>query len=94
MVYRAGMAVMIERTTFALDRETRERLRRLAARWHISQAEVVRRAIQQMESSEAAARDPGAQLRAYHATGGLHSVKARQYLGRVREARGDWRKTG
>ncbi len=40
---------MTHRTTFALDEATAKRLKRLAARWDVSQAEVVRRSVEQAE---------------------------------------------
>ncbi len=40
---------MTHRTTFALDEATALRLKRLAARWEVSQAEVVRRSVEQAE---------------------------------------------
>lgn len=43
------MPTMTHRTTFALDEPTAQRLRRLAARWNVSQAEVVRRSVEQAE---------------------------------------------
>jgi predicted transcriptional regulator len=43
---------MIHRTTFALDETTANRLKRLAARWNVSQAEVVRRSVEKAEQSE------------------------------------------
>ena len=50
MVCNNGMATMIHRTTFALDSDTVRRLKKLASRWQVSQAEVVRRALSQAES--------------------------------------------
>jgi predicted transcriptional regulator len=41
------MPIMTHRTTFALDELTAQRLKRLAAHWSVSQAEVVRRAVEQ-----------------------------------------------
>jgi len=49
MVCSNGMATMTHRTTFALDETTAQRLKRLARRWNVSQAEVVRRAVDQAE---------------------------------------------
>ncbi len=40
-----GMATMTHRTTFALDDATVTRIRRLAAQWQVSQAEVIRRVV-------------------------------------------------
>lgn len=47
------MPTMIHRTTFALDDSTASRLKRLAARWQVSQAEVVRRSVEKAELAEA-----------------------------------------
>ena len=46
------MPTMTHRTTFALDDLTARRLKRLAARWNVSQAEVVRRSVEKAEQSE------------------------------------------
>lgn len=43
------MSTMTHRTTFALDEATAQRLKNLAARWEVSQAEVVRRSVAQAE---------------------------------------------
>ena len=86
------MPTMTHRTTFALDKTTSQRLKRLAVRWRVSQAEVVRRAVAQAESSAAPARpDPVALLRAYHAKGGLDPARAKQWLAEIREGRQRWR---
>lgn len=44
---------MTHRTTFALDSATAQRLKRLAARWQVSQAEVVRRSVEQADDAVA-----------------------------------------
>jgi predicted transcriptional regulator len=49
VVLSNGMQSMTHRTTFALDEATAQRLKRLAARWKVSQAEVVRRSVEQAE---------------------------------------------
>ena len=54
MVCSDGMAIMTHRTTFALDAITAQRLKRLAARWKVSQAEVVRRSVEQAEKQATA----------------------------------------
>lgn len=46
------MPTMTHRTTFALDAKTAQRLKRLAARWQVSQAEVVRRSVEKAEQAE------------------------------------------
>jgi len=45
------MPTMTHGTTFALDEATALRLKRLASRWNVSQAEVVRRAVAQSDQS-------------------------------------------
>lgn len=87
------MSQMTHRTTFALDKATATRLKRLAALWRVSQAEVVRRALAQAEAtSNATAPDPVASLRALHAQGqGLDAERAKAYLNEVREDRELWR---
>ena len=84
---------MPHRTTFALDSATAARLKRLAATWRMSQAEVVRRAVAQAESAVAAAkRDPIAALKKLHAAGqGLDPRVAATYLAQVRAGRKQWR---
>jgi hypothetical protein len=52
---------MTHRTTFALDGTTADRLRRLAAIWQVSQAEVVRRSVHLAEQREQSA--PGMEER-------------------------------
>ncbi len=49
MVRRYGMATMTHRATFALDEGTIKRLKKLALRWQVSQAEVVRRTLSMAE---------------------------------------------
>lgn len=46
------MPTMTHRTTFALDEPTAQRLKRLAIRWNVSQAEVVRRSVERAEAQE------------------------------------------
>ena len=89
------MATMTERTTFALDRESCRRLKALAARWRVSQSEVVRRALARAEQmADSAADDPAAALKALHAAGrGLVREKAEAYLAEVRRDRDGWRRS-
>jgi hypothetical protein len=66
-------------------------MKRLAARWRVSQAEVVRRAVERAEAAdaeEAAARI--ARLRAYHECGGLGVERAEAYMEEVAENRSEW----
>ena len=85
-----GMATMVHRTTFALDDATVARIRRLAAQWQVSQAEVIRRVVASTDATEKA--DPVAMLKALHRTGGgLPANEATSYLSTVHEARKSWR---
>ncbi len=90
---RDGMATMTHRTTFALDKATALRLKRLAARWQVSQAEVVRRSLEKAEQ-EAELRQPNPMemRRALFASGkGLDSATAGTYIAEVYEDRKRWR---
>ena len=84
---------MTHRTTIALDETTAHRLKRLAARWRVSQAEVVRRSLEQAERQmESQKPDPIAPLRKLHENGGgLDRKKAAAYLAEVYEDRKRWR---
>jgi len=87
-----GMPTMTHRTTFALDDMTAQRLRRLAARWQVSQAEVVRRSVEQAEKQTASEKpDPIAMLKAFHAKGGLDPARAEKWIAEIREDRKRWR---
>ncbi len=84
------MATMTHRTTFALDDATVTRIRRLAAQWQVSQAEVIRRVVASTDA--AATPDPVAMLDALHrAGGGLTAEEATGYLTAVHENRRRWR---
>ena len=88
-----GMPTMTHRTTFALDDATALRLKRLAARWQISQAEVVRRSLEQAEKSiEADKPDPIGMLQRLHESGGgIDSARAAKWVAEIRENRKHWR---
>ncbi len=80
------------RATFALDTVAIERLKNLAERWNVSQAEVVRRALELAErSDEAKAVQPGKLLEAYYAEGGLAKELAEPYLADLYKDRAEWR---
>jgi hypothetical protein len=86
------MAVMTHRTTFALDAETIRRLKRLAARWRVSQAEAVRRAVAEAEARpEPASADPVAMLRQMQESDPVDAEKAERYLAQVYKDRRRWR---
>ena len=88
-----GMKSMIHRTTFALDEQSVQRLKRLSSRWHVSQAEVVRRSLEQAEKSVMQSEDdPVDLLTQLHADGaGLVAEDAARYIADVREDRAKWR---
>ena len=87
------MPMMTHRTTFALDEVTAQRLKRLAARWDVSQAEVVRRSVAQAENLRIAETpDPAVMLRALFASGGgLDLEKGNAYIAEIYEDRKHWR---
>lgn len=93
MVCVDGMATMKYRTTFALDEQTARRLKRLAVRWNVSQAEVVRRSLENAErQSEGQKPDAVEMLRQLFATGqGLDREKGEAYIDQVYEDREHWR---
>jgi hypothetical protein len=87
-----GMKEMTHRTTFALDQETAMRLRRLAAAWQVSQAEVVRRSVAMAETAGPQSEDAASLLTRLHNSGeGLVRESAEQYLSVAREDRQAWR---
>jgi predicted transcriptional regulator len=85
------MANMTERTTLTFDKETRQRLQILAARWQVSQAEVVRHAVARVEEAERMASDPVADLLAFHAHAGLDAAQVLGYQEELQEDRTRWR---
>jgi len=69
-----------------------QRLKSLSARWHISQAEVIRRALEKLEQEASPAEpDLAGELAAYHLQGGLDSVVAEACLAEIDENRKVWR---
>lgn len=91
MVCYDGMATMTVRTTFAFDPLTIGRIKDLADRWQVSQAEAVRRAVAVAAEQSVNAVNPVEALAAYHAQGGMVAEEANAYLAEVRENRADWR---
>lgn len=91
MAHNYSLKTMSYRTPFAFDGDTMRRLKNLASRWQVSQAEVVRRALSQAESqAHSDVADPLEALKAYHVRGGLDRNKAEKYLCEVREDREHW----
>ncbi len=86
------MKTMTERTTFALDKCTAKRLRKLSNAWHVSQAEVVRRAVAMAEGALLESVDASEPLRTLHASGNtIVRETAEAYLAEMEEARRNWR---
>ncbi|MBT3271507.1 MAG: ribbon-helix-helix protein, CopG family [Spirochaetales bacterium] len=82
---------MKNRTTFSLDDISIKRLRYLAKVLHISQAEVVRRALEKAEQEfKQTAIDPIQQLEEWHKKPGFEKTTAAEYLIEVAEGRADW----
>jgi len=70
------------------------RLKHLSGTWHISQAEVVRRAIALAEEKVQAETDATALLRSIHNSGRqLAREQAEDYLAEINESRRYWRQT-
>jgi hypothetical protein len=64
------------------------RLKKLALRWQVSQAEVVRRALTQAEClPDTQPRDVLARLKSYHASSTLDASAANAYLAQARADR-------
>ena len=83
---------MLHRATFALDELAIQRLKKLSVRWHISQAEVIRRALEKMENEPVSPKpDPAALLEAYHARGGLNRAHAEASIAQIEADRAAWR---
>ena len=92
MVCFYGMKEMIYRTTFALDKGTIGRLKRLSRVWHVSQAEVVRRAIALADEAAANKIDPATLLKTLHKSGKLLThEQAKEYLSQIHNDRQSWR---
>jgi len=81
----------METMTLDLDAESAARLRKLAESWQVTEAEVVRRSLERVESDSPPKEDPVAMLKAYHAKGGLDPVAAKKYLAEIYQDRKKWR---
>ena len=68
------------------------RLRTLAACWHVSQAEVIRRTLEKAENDvKKEAADPYDLLTSYHTDGNLTEEAAESYIREIYEDRSEWR---
>lgn len=65
------MSKMTVRASYALDEPTAARIRRLAARWRVSQAEVIRRAVREAADAELPAPLTPAEVVARYRSGAL-----------------------
>lgn len=70
------MAQMSIRSTYALDEQTAQRIKRLARAWGVSQAEVIRRSVQRASAQEAEAVLSPAEVVAHYANRPLPRTKA------------------
>ena len=85
------MSTMNRRTTFALDEETIRRLKKLASLWQVSQAEVVRKAVEKAEKDLGKkTTDKIERLRSYHDKKSLDVDTVDTYLDEVAENRAVW----
>ncbi|MFI0347344.1 MAG: hypothetical protein ACH346_01045 [Chthoniobacterales bacterium] len=87
------MATMTHRTTFAFDLTTIRRLKNLSSRWHVSQAEVIRRALFEAAKQPITIEsNPLELLEALRDSGDLLPKKvADAYLKEIYEDRKNWR---
>ena len=93
MYHNYVMSMTKHRTSFALDEATADLLRRLARRWDVSQAEVIRRAVKlAADRSDAVGDDIRERLRSYRASGRIDRKQADEYLRTIDEDRSRWRR--
>ena len=77
------MPIMTHNTKFALDEAAAQQLKRLAARWDISQVEVVRRLVEREEiATEANQPNPLTLIKAFPADRGYPSLYPSRGAGR------------
>ena len=89
------MVTTKHRTSFALDEETIRRIQQLAAQWHVSQAEVVRRAVRMTVEGERSDADQlRERLNRYQESGRMTAETADQYLVEVSADRAGWERGG
>lgn len=89
------MVTAKHRTSFALDEETIRRIQHLAAQWHVSQAEVVRRAVRMTAEGERSDADQlRERLTSYQEAGRMTAETADQYLAEVSADRAGWKRGG
>lgn len=83
------MATMSVRSTYALDPETAGLIRRLAATWEVSQAEVIRRSVRIAAASREAADPSPAEVLAHYRSHPIPRSRAEteQLIATLREAR-------
>jgi hypothetical protein len=82
---------MTHRTSFALDEDTTRKMKKLAHRWRVSQAEVLRRVIGEAAAKADKEADPVQRLREFHARGGLEKNSVDAYLDEINRGRAEWR---
>lgn len=77
------------RATYALDAQTDAHIRELAKRWHVSQAEVIRRSVRQSAEAEQPAPPTPAEVVAHYRHGTLprSAAAAKRWVDQNRTAR-------
>lgn len=83
------MARMTIRATYALDEQTDAHVRELARRWGVSQAEVIRRSVQQAAAAEQPRPPTPAEVVRHYRRGSLPRTRAaaKDWAGKNRAAR-------
>jgi hypothetical protein len=87
------MKTMTHRKTFSLDAKTTSRIKYLSNAWHVSQAEVIRRAVADAQENQSVQKpDPVEMLKTLQEKDQcLAADKAETWLNQVREDRKSWR---
>ena len=89
------MSYAKQRTSFALDADTINRLHALSVRWRVSQAEVVRRAVRiAAEGDRDDAESLTRRLEDYWHGGGICAEDAERYLAQAAADRAEWQRGG
>ncbi len=91
MAYNDIMKTMLKRTTISLDEATVNKLQQLSQLWGVSQAEVVRRAIDSAEKSSSHPLSLVENLTAYWEKGGLDPNSVDKFLQEWTADRDSWR---
>src|SRR5690554_3989857 len=83
------MSKMKVRATYALDQETAQRIKRLARHWGVSQAEVIRRSVEQAAANAASEVQTPADVVAHYIDHPPARSKAQTLIASLRRLRSD-----